>query len=200
VAQKNVSYLPDRFDDVPSDPRYIGSHRQQRSTLSLFAPIGIGLGLVVVLILGGLWFVDRNNANLALDVSSLPVGAPEPSDEQQEVPEEEAAIEPILDPSTIDTTDLSITVLNGTDSQGLAARAGARLQAAGWPEATATNADSSSVPASIVAYEDDEDLAIALGIAQVLGIDLESVVQTSTYPGARVTVILGADYVDTEAT
>ena len=201
MAQHNGSFLPDRFDDVPVNPGYIGSHRRRRSTLSLFAPIGIGLGLVVVLVLAGLWFVDRSNANLALDTSTLPL-AGEPPLEQEEPaePEEVEAIQPVLDPSLIDLEGLSVTVLNGTSSAGLAARAGSRLEAAGWPEPTATNADSSSVVQSVVAYESDEDLAIALGIALVLGIDYESVVQSTMYPGARITVVLGADYVDTEST
>jgi len=199
VAPKNGAFLPDRFDDVPKDLGYVGTHRRQRSTLSLFAPIGVGLGLVVVLVLAGLWFVDRSTDNLAFDPSGVPIAAEPPADNVVEpAPEEEP--NPVSDPSTIDTEGLTITVLNGTSSAGLAARAGARLQAVGWPESTATNADSSDVPASIVAYENDEDVGIALGIAEALGIDFEAVVQTSTYPGARITVILGADYVDTEST
>jgi hypothetical protein len=199
VAKQRGSFLPDRFDDVPKDLGYVGTHRRQRSTLSLFAPIGIGLGLVVLVVLAGLWVIDRSNENLAFDVGTLPVAA-EPPAEDAVVEEPDEGPNPVQDPTSIDTEGLSITVLNGTSSAGLAARAGARLQALGWPEATATNADSSTVSASVVAYENDEDLGIALGIAQALGIDFESVVQTSTYPGARITVILGADYVDTEST
>ena len=199
MAKQRGSFLPDRFDDVPKDLGYVGTHRRQRSTLSLFAPIGIGLGLVVLVVLAGLWVIDRSNENLAFDVGTLPVAA-EPPAEDAVVEEPDEGPNPVQDPTSIDTEGLSITVLNGTSSAGLAARAGARLQALGWPEATATNADSSTVSASIVAYENDEDLGIALGIAQALGIDFESVVQTSTYPGARITVILGADYVDTEST
>ena len=199
MAKQRGSFLPDRFDDVPKDLGYVGTHRRQRSTLSLFAPIGIGLGLVVLVVLAGLWVIDRSNENLAFDVGTLPVAA-EPPAEDAVVEEPDEGPNPVQDPTSIDTEGLSITVLNGTSSAGLAARAGARLQALGWPEATATNADSSTVSASVVAYENDEDLGIALGIAQALGIDFESVVQTSTYPGARITVILGADYVDTEST
>ena len=51
-----------------------------------------------------------------------------------------------------------------------------------------------------MAYSDDADKAIALGIAQELDLDADSVVQTTAYPGARVTVVLEADYVDTEST
>ena len=160
------SFLPDRFDDVERDLGYVGTHRRQRSSWSVFAPVGIGLGAVVVLILAGIWFVDRSDDYLTLDASEV----------------------------------LTLTVLNGTATQGMAARAVDRLVAIGWPEATATNADSTDIQQSVVAYSEDADKAIALGIAQELDLDADSVVQTTAYPGARVTVVLGADYVDTEST
>ena len=200
------SFLPDRFDDVERDLGYVGTHRRQRSSWSVFAPVGIGLGAVVVLILAGIWFVDRSDDYLTLDASEVPVIT-------GEAPEEEAAEEPVIiepevpeevvavsDPTQIDTEGLTLTVLNGTATQGMAARAVDRLVAIGWPEATATNADSTGIQQSVVAYSEDADKAIALGIAQELDLDADSVVQTTAYPGARVTVVLGADYVDTEST
>ena len=200
------SYLPDRFDDVERDLGYVGTHRRQRSSWSVFAPVGIGLGAVIVLILAGIWFVDRSDDYLTLDASEVPVIT-------GEAPEEEALDEPVViepevveevvavtDPTQIDTEGLTLTVLNGTATQGMAARAVDRLVAIGWPEATATNADSTDIQQSVVAYSEDADKAIALGIAQELDLDADSVVQTTAYPGARVTVVLGADYVDTEST
>ena len=200
------SFLPDRFDDVERDLGYVGTHRRQRSSWSVFAPVGIGLGAVVVLILAGMWFVDRSDDYLTLDASEVPVLTGEAPEEEAadqpvviepEVPEEVVAVS---DPTQIDTEGLTLTVLNGTPTQGMAARAVDRLVRIGWPEATATNADSTDVQQSVVAYSEDADKAIALGIAQELGLDADSVVQTTAYPGARVTVVLGADYVDTEST
>ena len=77
------SFLPDRFDDVERDLAYVGTHRRQRSSWSVFAPVGIGLGAVVVLILAGIWFVDRSDDYLTLDASEVPVIT-------GEAPEEEA--------------------------------------------------------------------------------------------------------------
>lgn len=200
------SFLPDRFDDVERDLGYVGTHRRQRSSWSVFAPVGIGLGAVVVLVLGGVWLVDRSDDYLTLDASEVPVisgEAPADSDQdgavvlEPEVPEEVVAV---TDPTQIDTVGLTLTVLNGTATQGMAARAVERLVMVGWPEATATNADSTTVQRSVVAYSEDADKAIALGIAQELNLDADSVVQTTAYPGARVTVVLGSDYVDTEST
>jgi hypothetical protein len=200
------SFLPDRFDDVDRDLTYVGVHRRERTSWSVFAPIGVALGAIVVLVLAGLWFVDRSDDYLTLDASDVPVisgeappeeAADEPVVLEPEVPEEVVAV---TDPTQIDTEGLTLTVLNGTPTQGMAARAVERLVAVGWPEATATNADSSDVGQSVVAYSEDADKAIALGIAQELDLDADSVVQTTAYPGARVTVVLGADYVDTEST
>lgn len=205
MAQRTPSFLPDRFDDVPRDKKYVGIHRSTRSSASVFAPIGIALGAVVLLVLGGLWFVDRSASNLTLEDTAPPVidGALDPQPEEAPVVAQEPVVEealPVTDPTQIDTEGLTLTVLNGTAAQGMAGRASSRLSNIGWPEATATNADSTDVAQSVVAYSEDADKASALGIAQLLGLEAEAVVQTTAYPGARITVVLGADYVDTEST
>ena len=205
MAQRTPSFLPDRFDDVPRDKKYVGIHRSTRSSASVFAPIGIALGAVVLLVLGGLWFVDRSATNLTLEDTAPPVidGALDPQPEEAPVVAQEPVIEealPVTDPTQIDTEGLTLTVLNGTAAQGMAGRASSRLSDIGWPEATATNADSTDVAQSVVADSEDADKASALGIAQLLGLEAEAVVQTTAYPGARITVVLGADYVDTEST
>ncbi len=73
ASSGKTSFLPDRFDDVERDLSYVGTHRRQRSSWSVFAPIGIGLGAVIVLVLAGLWFVDRSDDYLTLDASEIPV-------------------------------------------------------------------------------------------------------------------------------
>jgi len=205
MAKRAPSFLPDRFDEVEPEKNYVGIYRSTRSVASLFAPVGIALGIIAVLIVGGLWFVQSSATNLAIEDPAPPViaGAPDPVIDPPPVIEKEPMVEevlPVTDPTQIDTEGLTLTVLNGTAAQGMAARAGTRLSDIGWPEATATNADSTDVAQSVVAYSEDSDKASALGIAQVLGIGENAVVQTSAYPGARITVVLGADYVDTEST
>jgi hypothetical protein len=194
------TFLPDRFDDLPRDPSYVGRHRRERTTWSTFAPIGIGLGTVVVLVLAGLWFIDRSDDYLTLDPSDFPIAAEPPEEPVVVEPEVEPEQEVVTDPTQVDLTDFTLTVLNGTSTQGLAARAAERLVAVGWPEATATNADSSDVAETVVTFGDEVHRAKALGIAQLLGVDETQVIQTTAYPGASVTVVLGADYVDTQST
>ena len=194
------TFLPDRFDDLPRDPSYVGRHRRERTTWSTFAPIGIGLGTVVVLVLAGLWLIDRSDDYLTLDPSDFPIATEPPEEPVVVEPEVEPEQEIVTDPTQVDLTDFTLTVLNGTRTQGLAARAAERLVAVGWPEATATNADSSDVAETVVTFGDEAHRAKALGIAQLLGVDETQVIQTTAYPGASVTVVLGADYVDTQST
>lgn len=197
------TFLPDRFDDVRRDVRYVGTHRSVRSSWSVFAPVGIGVATVLVLVLAGLWFVDVSDDRLALDPSAVAITAePPPEEEEPAVLEPEVEPEPeiITDPTAADLEGFTLTVLNGTSTQGLAARAAERLVAQGWSEPAATNADSSDVAETVVAYADDADRAKALGIAEVLGVSATQVIQTTAYPGASVTVVLGSNYVDTQST
>ena len=122
ASRGTSSFLPDRFDDVEADPSYVGSHRRTRSSLSLFAPVGIALGAVVVLVLAGLWFVDQSGERLALEDTSAPVidGAPNPDSDpaptlEEPTPDVEAI--PVTDPGSIDTAGLTLTLLNGTAAQ-----------------------------------------------------------------------------------
>lgn len=195
------TFLPDRFDEVPRDVGYLGTHRRERSSWSVFAPVGIGLGAVVVLVLAGLWFVDRSDDYLTLDPSDISFQAePPPEDPVVVEPEGEPEPEVITDPTQVDLEGFTLTVLNGTSRQGLAARAAERLVAVGWPEPATTNADSSDLAETVVAFSEESDRAKALGIAEILGISAAQVIQTPAYPGAAVTVVLGDDYVDTQST
>jgi hypothetical protein len=196
------TYLPDRFDDVPRDVGYIGTHRRKRSSWSLFAPVGLGLGAVVVLVLAGLWFVDRSDDYLTLDPSDIavPSGEEPPGDTVVIEPEVEVEEEIVTDPTQVDLTDFRITILNGTSTAGLAARTAERLVVVGWPEATTADADSSNVQQSVVAFAEEADRAKALGIADLLGLEESQVVQSDQYPDASVTVILGADFRDAQNT
>jgi hypothetical protein len=157
---------------------------------------------VVVLVLAGLWFVDASEDRLVLDPSAVGISAEPPPEEEPVVVEPEVEPEPeaITEPTPADLEGFTLTVLNGTETQGLAARAAERLTAVGWPEATATNADRSDVAETVVAFSNDADRAKALGIAEILGLGATQVIQTTAYPGASVTVVLGSDYIDTQST
>lgn len=192
---KNMRFLPDRFDEIARDDDYIGIRRLQRKKTFWVIPAAIVLGVSLVLAGVGLLVVDRADQRLEIAADEIVLAEPEPVVEEPVEPEPEPEpdpVEPIINPSAEDADDLTITILNGTDVTGLAARAGNLLDREGWPEQTRTNADEKGVEDSLVAYQEDDDEALARGVAEILGI--EEVIQTDNYPGARITVLVGADF------
>jgi hypothetical protein len=187
--------LPDRFDEVEREPGYIGLRRRQREKTFWLVPVGIVLGASVVLTAIGMFMVSRADQRLELSPDEIAITEPPPEEVVAQEPEPEPEPEPveaITNPSEEEADGLTLTILNGTDTTGLAARAGNLLDREGWPEQTRTNADEQGVENSLVAYESEEDEGLARGVAEILGID--EVVQTENYPGARITVLLGADF------
>jgi len=192
---KPSRFLPDRFDDVERERGYVGLRREQRGRGFWLVPLGVVLGVSVVLTAIGMFMVSRADQRLELSPEEIAITDPPPEEVVAEEPAPEPEPEPveaITNPSEEEADGLSITILNGTDTSGLAARAGNLLDREGWPEQTRTNADEQGVEASLVAYESDDDEGLARGVAEILGID--EVVQTDNYPGARITVLLGADF------
>ena len=187
-------FVADRFDDIEKEPGYIGLRRLRRRRAIWLIPAGVFAGSSLVLIVLGLWWVDQAGDSLEIDASEIPIIAePEPEPEPELVPEPEPVdAEPIINPTVDQASGLTVTVLNGTLTQGLAARAGDLLTAEGWPEQTLANAETNTVDESFVAYRREEDEGLARGAAQILGI--EEVLFTDRYLGARITVVLGADY------
>jgi len=89
---------------------------------------------------------------------------------------------------------LSVNVLNGTTTAGLAAQAADKLTAAGWKVGALANADRTDLATTIVYYSDPANQAAALGAAQSLP---GATVQQSTAfadTGADLTVVLGANF------
>lgn len=193
---KTSRFLPDRFDDIENEPGYIGLRRKQREPTFWLVPVGIVVGVSVVLTAVGMFMVSRADQALELSPEEIAITEPPPEEvaaepEPEPEPEPEVA-EAITSPSEEQADGLTITILNGTDTTGLAARAGNLLDREGWPKQTRTNADEKGVEDSLVAYESDDDEGLARGVAEILGIS--EVVQTENYPGARITVLLGADF------
>lgn len=194
---KSSRFLPDRFDDVPEEQGYVGLRRLRREPTFWLIPAGIVVGLSIVLTGIGFFMVHLADTRLELSPEEIAITEPAPEEvvEEEPAPEPEPepeVVEPITNPSEDEVDGLTITILNGTDTTGLAARAGNLLDREGWPEQTRTNSEESGVESSLVAYESDDDEALARGVAEILGIT--EIVQTDNYPGARITVLLGSDF------
>jgi len=192
---KNMRFLPDRFDEIAQEDGYIGIRRAQRSKTFWLVPSAIVAGVSVVLIVVGMVAVQRADERLQISPEEIALAEPDPAAVDEAAPEPEPEpepVQPIVNPTADEADGLTITILNGTDTTGLAARAGNLLDREGWPEQTRTNADEQGVTESLVAYQDPDDEALALGVGEILGI--AQVVQTDNYPGARITVLVGSDF------
>jgi hypothetical protein len=90
-------------------------------------------------------------------------------------------------------------VENGTQINGLAARTGDRLQAAGYTIVEVTSADRFDYAQSqIISYRNDTTAAAA--VARTLGLPASTIITSTINTGLDLKVILGNDYQDTAVT
>jgi len=202
----------DRFDEIPDDLTRVGAHRaparQGRGWIG-FAWAALATG---VLVLSGVValaaFTDSINLDLPFTAGEAPGdGAPTTEEgDDPEATETAAPVEPVLDPV------VSITVLNGTSTAGLAGAAGDELVAEGWcgaagPETVAegpcadstavgsrANASSNEVAATVVYYGDPANESAALALVGSLGIGEAQL--SEDFPESPITVLLGSDYLE----
>lgn len=203
-----ATFPPDRFDGVPDSLLRVGAHRsgaRRHHGWIVFAWAALACGVLVAVGIGilavtnnGNQFDDSSSGGAATSRSSSgasPSGSSTPSSSSSSsatsTPTPTATA--LLDPSKIDSTKTTITILNATSTAGLAASAGTTLTNGGWKVGNEGNA-SSDVSSSIVYYDASatDNRSIALGIAQKLGI--ATVQESAGFPGATITVVLGSDY------
>jgi hypothetical protein len=189
-----ATFPRDQFDDIPEDLHRVGAHRAPaKKGRGWFAFLWAILA-TVILVAGGLFALSRFDSRFALDI---PLFQPEETPTPTPTPIQTA--DPVTDPVAWSTENpelwaaLTVSVLNGTPTQGLANLAGDQLVAAGWPDPARANASVRDEEATIVYYSSEDYEGVARGIAQQLGVT--EVELSEAFPGATVTVVLGADYV-----
>jgi hypothetical protein len=186
-----AEYPRDRFDDVPEDLQRVGAHRASGHRGRRWLVFGWALAATLALIAAGLIGLTVIGEDIAFEGGTvLPA-----DDTATPTPTVEATPEPVVDRT------LLVTVLNGTNTSGLAARVGEKLVADGWNVGSRANASTRDVETTTVYYWDRTDEAAALGAARSLGSaevrfsdnfapqkgeDPESV--------AHLTVVVGADF------
>jgi hypothetical protein len=182
------TFPKDQFDDLPDDLYRVGAHRAARAKGHGWITVAWAALAVVVLTGLGLFGLSRISDSLRIELPGLPGDAQPPAATE---PEPQPTAEPVTDPSTLDPS-ITITVLNGTTTGGLANTVGDTLEEDGWPVGSRTNTADPDVETTTVYYSVPENEGIARGVALELGV--EEVVLSDAFPGAAITVVLGADY------
>jgi hypothetical protein len=186
-----AEYTPDRFDEIPDALGRVGAHR---------APASRGRGWIAfswaalvsgVLVVGGLYGLSLISDRVNFELPGLGTAQPMPT--PTETPSAPPSVEPITDPALAELpAGFVITVLNGTEVAGLGATARDLLAAPGWPVGTVTSAAQTDLVETVVYYNDPTLEGVAAGMAVLLG---AGVIELSdAFPGAPVTIALGADF------
>jgi hypothetical protein len=185
------NYPKDRFDDLPRKLDRVGAHRapatRSKGWVTFWWSLVATIVLVAIGVLGLFYLNDRLNFTLP------GAGSPTPVASASATPTTPPTAEPTLDPS------LSVTVLNGTPAAGVAAGVGQTLTDAGWTVGATSNADTETVPATVVYYADASLEGAARGVLD----SIIDTIPTATFQlssdfadtGADITVVVGNDYV-----
>lgn len=174
-------YPKDRFDTIPDDLHRVGAHRAPRAKGRGWIGFGwAALATVVLVGLGvfGLSLVDNGNSFRG------GLGSPTPTPTATPTP----TITPTVNPA------LTVNVLNGTATAGLATKVGDTLAAAGWKVGARANANDTNLTQTVVYYSDPKNLAAALGVVQSLPGAKTAQTQDYVATGADLTVVVGSDY------
>lgn len=192
-----ANFPQDQFDEVPAELKRVGAHRapppRGRGAIA-FAWAALATGVLVV---GGLYGLSRLDPNftfalpgIGTDGGEAPVATPSASG---------PAVVPVTDPTTVDPAlALSISVLNGSSTDGLQNTAGDAILAAGWPDPARANSTTREETETVIYYRSTDFEGIALGLAQLLGVG--TVQLSDAFLGAPVTIVVGADYATVSGT
>lgn len=185
-----ASYQPDRFDDIPRDLARVGAHRAPRTARRgwvTFAWAALASG---VLVIAGIATLGQLDDRFSID---LPwASAPDPADDATDGPAPED-VPAITDPGSVDPgLNLSISVFNGSPTAGAQTAVGDQLAAVGWPIGATSNASTRDIETTVVYYSSAAYEGIAKGMIEALGVG--SIQLSDAFPGAPVTIVLGADY------
>jgi hypothetical protein len=182
-----ATFQTDQFDQQPDDLLRVGAHRGPRRKGRGWVTFAWAALATVVLVIGGLYGLSRVTDGITFEFPLFAGETPTPT------PTPTPTAPPITDPATLDPARLiSITVLNGTPTAGLETTVGDLLAAAGWPVGARTQASENTVETTYVYYGDAANEDVARGLVLALGVG--DIRLSDAFPGAPVTVVLGADY------
>jgi len=184
-----ATFPQDQFDEVPAELKRVGAHRAPRPKgrgAIAFAWAALATGVLVVAGLYGLSRVDPNISFTLPDFGGgeQPESTPGPT---------ASSVPPVTDPATVPPElGLTISVFNGSATEGLQNIAGDAILAATWPDPARANATARDIEETVIYYRSAEFEGIARGLQQLLGVG--TVRLSDNFPGAPVTIVVGNDY------
>lgn len=186
-----MKYPKDRFDDLPRTLLRRGAHRAPRTRLSKMWSWLVALCAFMLLVglgVGIMWMIDKQVQFIANDepAKSEPAAsetaAPEPTPTQTE-------------PTATVDPNVTVTVLNGVGTGGLATAGSEALAGAGFTIGNVADADSFDNPTSMVVIADETARGAAMGAVEALG-GGEIVVDPNIAQPGEMIVTIGADIAD----
>ena len=149
----------DEFDSIPSDLERVGAHRAPRGKGRAWINVGLGILAAAVLVVAGLYGLSRLDPSFTIDLPDFS------EDATVEVTASPLPVaEPVTDPSTVDTDpELSLSVLNGTETTGQQDVAADQLVASGWPDAVRARAAASDIETTTIYYWNADFEGLARG-------------------------------------
>lgn len=182
-----ASFPKDRFDEIPEELVRVGAHRappRRGRGWVMFAWAALATGILVV---GGLFALSRIDPSINFTLPDFGGGEPTASNTPSD------QVTPVTDPATVPAElGLSISVFNGTATDGLQDTAADQILAAGWPNPVRANATDREETTTVIYYRSTDFEGIALGLKELLGVG--DLVLSDAFLGAPVTIVLGSDY------
>lgn len=189
-----ATYPHDRFDDVPTHLERVGAHRAPYRRGRGWRTFGWSALATGVLVAGGAIGISLIDSGNTFEDTAPPVSPAAPT-----LPEPSVAAS--TPPAPVIDETLLVTVLNGTNTTGLAAAVADVLAEDGWQIGSRANASERDIATSTVYYWAAENEAAALGLAESLG-QAEVMLSESFAPEegedptgvAALTAVIGTDY------
>jgi LytR cell envelope-related transcriptional attenuator len=183
-----ASFPPDQFDEIPTDLARVGAHRAPAKRGRGWVRFGWAALATAVLVVAGLFGLSLLNPAFKLDL-------PFAGASQSAAPSISATptVPAVTDPTKVDPAlGLSISVLNGSSTDGLENKAGDAIKAAGWPDPARAESTTRSEKTTTIYYSTSDFEGVARGMAVLLGVG--TIQFSDAFPGAPVTIVIGDDY------
>ena len=177
MAQK---FPRDRFDSIPHGIERVGAHRAPARRGARWVAFGWAALATVVLVAVGIGGVMLFNDRLNFGDTGVTTPTPTPV----------ATVPPTIAP------DIPVTVLNGTSTNGLAARAGEALTAAGIPVGTTANASANDLTETVVYYATPDLEGAARGVAGAIPEADVRLSEQFAEIGTPLVLVVGSDYAE----